>query len=45
VGKVLLASLDPTDLRWAPASHAEWTRLVREGAAALSTRPGYRTPA
>jgi IclR family KDG regulon transcriptional repressor len=31
-------------IRWTPAAHAEWTRLVREGAAALSTRLGYRAP-
>jgi DNA-binding IclR family transcriptional regulator len=31
-------------IRWTPAAHAEWTRLVRAGAATLSTRLGYRTP-
>ncbi|GAA1030978.1 IclR family transcriptional regulator [Virgisporangium ochraceum] len=32
-------------IRWLPAAHTEWTRLVSEGAAALSARLGYRTPA
>jgi DNA-binding IclR family transcriptional regulator len=31
-------------IRWTPAAQAEWTRLVREGAATLSARLGYRTP-
>jgi DNA-binding IclR family transcriptional regulator len=29
-------------IRWTPLSHVEWTGLVREGAATLSTRMGYR---
>jgi DNA-binding IclR family transcriptional regulator len=29
-------------IRWTPQVHAEWTRLVREGAATLSTRLGHR---
>jgi IclR family transcriptional regulator, KDG regulon repressor len=31
-------------IRWTPAAHAIWTKLVREGAAALSTRLGHRAP-
>ena len=42
---VAAMSVSAPIIRWAPASHAEWTRLVREGAAALSTRLGFRTPA
>ena len=29
-------------IRWTPQAHVEWTGLVREGAAALSARMGYR---
>ena len=41
---VAAMSLSAPIIRWTPATHAEWTRLVREGAAALSTRLGYRAP-
>jgi IclR family KDG regulon transcriptional repressor len=30
-------------IRWTSQAYAEWTRLVREGAATLSARMGYRT--
>ena len=35
-------SLSAPIIRWAPQSHEEWTELVREGAATLSARMGYR---
>ncbi|MEV0131599.1 IclR family transcriptional regulator [Dactylosporangium sp. NPDC050688] len=41
---VAAMSVSAPIIRWTPATHAEWTRLVREGAAALSTRLGYRAP-
>jgi IclR family KDG regulon transcriptional repressor len=37
-------SISAPIIRWTPTAHAEWTRLVGEGAAALSARLGYRTP-
>jgi DNA-binding IclR family transcriptional regulator len=44
-GAVVAAmSVSAPIIRWTPATPAEWTRLVREGAAALSARLGYRTP-
>lgn len=42
---VAAMSVSAPIIRWHPAAHAEWTRLVREGAAALSARLGYRQPA
>ncbi|WP_426512542.1 IclR family transcriptional regulator [Dactylosporangium sp. McL0621] len=41
---VAAMSVSAPIIRWTPAAHAEWTRLVRDGAAALSTRLGYRAP-
>ena len=41
---VAAMSISAPIIRWTPATHAEWTRLVRQGAAALSTRLGYRAP-
>jgi len=41
---VAAMSVSAPIIRWTPTAHAEWTRLVREGAAALSTRLGYRAP-
>src|SRR5690349_15659669 len=41
---VAAMSVSAPIIRWLPAAHAEWTRLVSEGAAALSARLGYRTP-
>ena len=41
---VAAMSVSAPIIRWTPAAHAEWTELVRAGAAALSTRLGYRTP-
>ena len=41
---VAAMSVSAPIIRWTPAAHAEWTRLVREGAAALSARLGYRLP-
>jgi DNA-binding IclR family transcriptional regulator len=41
---VAAMSVSAPIIRWTPAAHTEWTRLVRNGAAALSTRLGYRTP-
>jgi len=29
-------------IRWTPQARVEWTRLVRDGAATLSARMGYR---
>jgi IclR family KDG regulon transcriptional repressor len=44
-GRTIAAmSVSAPIIRWTPAAHAEWTRLVRAGAAALSTRLGYRAP-
>jgi len=44
-GTVVAAmSVSAPIIRWTPAAHAEWIELVRTGAAALSTRLGYRTP-
>jgi IclR family transcriptional regulator, KDG regulon repressor len=44
-GTVVAAmSISAPIMRWTPATHAEWTRLIREGAAALSARLGYRDP-
>ncbi len=42
---VAAMSVSAPIIRWTPAAHAEWTALVREGAAALSARLGYRSPA
>jgi IclR family KDG regulon transcriptional repressor len=41
---VAAMSVSAPIIRWLPEAHAEWTRLVRDGAAALSARLGYRTP-
>jgi IclR family transcriptional regulator, KDG regulon repressor len=41
---VAAMSVSAPIIRWTPAAHAELIRLVRAGAAALSTRLGYRTP-
>ncbi|MET7706037.1 IclR family transcriptional regulator [Micromonospora sp. NPDC005413] len=35
-------SLSAPIIRWTPQAHMEWTGLVREGAATLSARMGYR---
>ena len=35
-------SLSAPIIRWTPQAHVEWTELVREGAATLSARMGYR---
>ncbi|MFF5176798.1 IclR family transcriptional regulator [Micromonospora sp. NPDC000316] len=35
-------SLSAPIIRWTPQAHVEWVRLIREGAAALSTRMGFR---
>ncbi|GAA3455706.1 IclR family transcriptional regulator [Dactylosporangium matsuzakiense] len=35
-------SISAPIIRWTPTAQADWTRLVREGAAALSERLGYR---
>ncbi|WP_327000892.1 IclR family transcriptional regulator [Dactylosporangium sp. NBC_01737] len=44
-GRTIAAmSVSAPIIRWTPAAHPEWTRLVRKGAAALSARLGYRTP-
>lgn len=37
-------SLSAPIIRWTPQAHVEWAGLVREGAAALSARMGYRAP-
>ncbi|WP_433074452.1 IclR family transcriptional regulator [Dactylosporangium sp. CA-052675] len=39
---VAAMSISAPIMRWTPATHADWTRLVRDGAAELSTRLGYR---
>ena len=41
---VAAMSVSAPIIRWTPATHAELTRLVRDGAAALSARLGYRAP-
>jgi IclR family transcriptional regulator, KDG regulon repressor len=41
---VAAMSISAPIIRWTPTAHAEWTRLVRDGATALSARLGYRTP-
>ncbi|MEV4135614.1 IclR family transcriptional regulator [Dactylosporangium sp. NPDC049742] len=41
---VAAMSVSAPIIRWTPTAHAEWTELVRSGAAALSTRLGYRAP-
>jgi IclR family KDG regulon transcriptional repressor len=41
---VAAMSVSAPIIRWTPAAHAEWTQLVRTGAAALSARLGYRAP-
>lgn len=41
---VAAMSISAPIIRWTPATHAEWTRLVRDGAAALSARLGHRAP-
>ncbi|GLZ56808.1 MULTISPECIES: IclR family transcriptional regulator [Micromonospora] len=38
-------SLSAPIIRWTPQAHVEWTGLIREGAAALSARMGYRAQA
>jgi IclR family KDG regulon transcriptional repressor len=40
---VAAMSVSAPIIRWTPTAHAEWERLVVEGAAALSARLGYRT--
>ncbi|MEU7801490.1 IclR family transcriptional regulator [Micromonospora arborensis] len=35
-------SLSAPIIRWTPQAHVEWTELLREGAATLSARMGYR---
>jgi DNA-binding IclR family transcriptional regulator len=41
-GAVVAAmSISAPIIRWTPHAHAEWTGLVRGGAAALSARMGY----
>jgi IclR family KDG regulon transcriptional repressor len=37
-------SLSAPIVRWTAQSHVDWTELVREGAATLSARMGYRAP-
>jgi DNA-binding IclR family transcriptional regulator len=41
---VAAMSISAPIIRWAPATHAAWTRLVRDGADSLSARLGYRAP-
>ena len=41
---VAAMSISAPIIRWTPTAHTDWTQLVREGAAALSTRLGYRAP-
>jgi IclR family transcriptional regulator, KDG regulon repressor len=41
---VAAMSLSAPIIRWTPQACVEWSRLVREGAATLSTRMGYRAP-
>ena len=41
---VAAMSVSAPIIRWTPAAHADWTQLVRTGAAALSARLGYRAP-
>jgi DNA-binding IclR family transcriptional regulator len=42
-GVVIAAmSVSAPIIRWTPQAHAEWTALVRDGAATLSARMGYR---
>jgi DNA-binding IclR family transcriptional regulator len=44
-GAVIAAmSLSAPIIRWTPEAHEEWTGLVRDGAATLSTRMGYPVP-
>jgi DNA-binding IclR family transcriptional regulator len=40
---VAAMSVSAPIIRWTSQAYAEWTRLVREGAATLSARMGYRT--
>jgi DNA-binding IclR family transcriptional regulator len=43
-GTVIAAmSVSAPIIRWTPQAHADWTKLVREGAATLSARMGHRT--
>ncbi|MFI5912175.1 IclR family transcriptional regulator [Dactylosporangium sp. NPDC051541] len=39
---VAALSVSAPIIRWTPAAQAEWTRLIRQGAAALSARLGFR---
>jgi IclR family transcriptional regulator, KDG regulon repressor len=39
---VAAMSVSAPMIRWTPQGEVEWTKLVREGAATLSTRMGYR---
>jgi DNA-binding IclR family transcriptional regulator len=39
---VAAMSVSAPIIRWTPQAHVQWTKLVREGAAALSARMGYR---
>lgn len=41
---VAAMSVSAPIIRWTPQACVEWSRLVREGAATLSTRMGYRAP-
>ncbi len=41
---VAAMSISAPIIRWTPTAHTDWAQLVREGAAALSTRLGYRAP-
>jgi DNA-binding IclR family transcriptional regulator len=41
---VAAMSVSAPIIRWTPRTRVEWARLVREGAATLSTRMGYRAP-
>ena len=42
-GAVVAAmSVSAPIIRWTPQAHVEWAELVREGAATLSARMGYR---
>jgi DNA-binding IclR family transcriptional regulator len=41
---VAAMSISAPIIRWTPTAHADWTRLVGEGAVALSTRLGHRAP-
>ncbi|GIJ51409.1 transcriptional regulator [Virgisporangium aliadipatigenens] len=42
---VAAMSVSAPIIRWTPDTHDEWTRLVKQGAAALSSRLGFLPPA